>query len=92
MPFFDVQKESNFSVNSVRTFSDSLLTRRLARLYAAPLIFIRLQYLQFQQEHTTQQANFSLDYLTKYGSLQADKIHTLQLIFQTRCSNIYVVI
>ncbi len=42
MPFFDVQKESNFSVNSVRTFPDSLLTRRPARLYAAPLIFYPL--------------------------------------------------
>ncbi len=40
----------------------------------------------------SQQAIFSLDLLAKSGKLQAYKIHTLQLIFQTRCSNIYVVI
>jgi len=40
----------------------------------------------------SQQAIFSLELLAKSGKPQAYKIHTLQLIFQTRCSNIYVVI
>lgn len=40
----------------------------------------------------SQQTIFSLDLLAKSGKPQAYKIHTLQLIFQTRCSNIYVVI
>lgn len=40
----------------------------------------------------SQQVIFSLGLLTKSGKPPVYKIHTLQLIFQTRCSNIYVVI
>ena len=40
----------------------------------------------------SQQAIFSLDLLEKSGKLQAYKIHTLQLIFQNLCINIYFVI